>query len=100
MKLFIITIKMLALQAHDPKNKKLGYCRAKTALCSDSTGEHHSFLVRGESVEQIINTYKQNYDVTRVEEIDLIPYEWEEIVSFTSAEKDAKDLLNSLAPAT
>lgn len=66
--LYIVTIRLGKDPVHDPKRKLTGMCRAGDERCTDSTGEHHSFLVDSEvSLDEVRDTYAKTYHVTRVE---------------------------------
>jgi len=57
---------------HDPKNKVTGECPVSGEPCTDVTGEHHSFICRGDDLstaESVRDTYKGIYHVTRVEKV-------------------------------
>ena len=71
--LAIVTIKLPKLEIHNIQNKKMGYCRLHHSLCTDATGEHHSFLTAASvGLEKIKMFYEdQGYHVTRVEEVIL-----------------------------
>jgi len=65
--LFVVTVKLAKNPAHNPRDKQQGECPCAT-LCTDTTGEHHSFLMYGPSVEQVTTSAKVVYGhVTRVE---------------------------------
>jgi hypothetical protein len=70
---FIVTIKLPRNPHHNPKNKITGGCPFSpdgSIECTDTTGEHHSKLVEGLSVEEVTSRYTQGgYHVTRVEEV-------------------------------
>lgn len=66
---FIVTVKDPKNPDHDPQNKKTGACKWST-VCTDVTGEHHSFLADAESAQKILDQYKRNgIHVTRVEAV-------------------------------
>ena len=68
MKQFIVTVKLPKNPEHDPHNKKTGTCKFSD-LCTDVTGEHHSFLYEGDSVEWVRRHWtSKGTHVTRVEE--------------------------------
>jgi|ERR1019366_10435941 hypothetical protein len=70
---YIITIKLPKNKAHNPKNKITGGCPFSpdgSIECTDTTGEHHSKLVEGYSVDEVTQRYVDDgYHVTRVEEV-------------------------------
>lgn len=63
--LYIVTIKLRKNKEHDPRNKKTNHC-VSNPVCTDSTGEHHSFLVNASSIPQIENYY-EGVHITRIE---------------------------------
>lgn len=66
---FIVTVKDLKNPDHDPMNKKTGPCKWSD-LCTDVTGEHHSFLATADSADQILEQYRANeIHVTRIEAV-------------------------------
>ena len=66
----IVTIKLPKNPHHNPQQKKIGKCPANGKLCNDITGEHHSFLMEGENIGDIIKEVKKKFShVTRVEEV-------------------------------
>lgn len=70
---YIVTVRGAKNPAHDPRHGKLtGRCDF-SPVCTDVTGEHHSFLVCAPSAQ--IATAKVRtlgYHVTRVEEAQLL----------------------------
>lgn len=70
MKTFIVTIKLAKNPRHDPRNKLTGQC-AVSDHCTDVTGEHHSYLTTGESLEAVRESAKDGgwTHVTRIEEV-------------------------------
>lgn len=73
MTVFIVTIRLPKLPDHNPKHKITRLCRYGPGQCTDSMGEHHSFLHIGgdkDTVEKVRILYEEhhNYHVTRVEE--------------------------------
>lgn len=76
MKQFLVTIKIKKHPIHDPHNKVTGQCPItpwgvddSPKLCSDVTGEHHTLIREGESLEAIRETFGKHYHVTRIEEL-------------------------------
>ncbi len=67
----IITVKLEKNPKHNPHNKLIGNCPInKNELCTDITGEHHSYLEEGTNVEDIWKKAKEKYKhITRVEYI-------------------------------
>jgi len=45
----IVTVKLDKNPEHDPHNKKVGVCPCSNEVCTDVTGQHHSFLMEEES---------------------------------------------------
>ena len=70
----IVTIKITRNPKHDPHRKRVDWCplyEGKKVLCSDSTGEHHSYIETGNTMGDILNRAKGKYGhVTRVEVFD------------------------------
>lgn len=65
---FIVTIKMSKDPNHDPKNKITGECPSTGMECTDTTGEHHSFLHQAGSAEEIRTGLQAlGVHVTRIE---------------------------------
>lgn len=73
MKTYIVTIKLAKNSEHNPRDKKTGMCPLGTGICTDATGEHHSYFVTGESVEAVRQSVLDAgwTHVTRVEEVVL-----------------------------
>lgn len=44
---YVVTVRLPRNPAHDPRNKVTGDCPVNGAICTDVTGEHHSFVVEG-----------------------------------------------------
>lgn len=57
---------------HDPRNKKRGNCPIlKNKLCTDITGEHHSYLGEGKDEAEIRKMAQvKGFHVTRIEVIE------------------------------
>ncbi len=67
----IVTVKLPRNPEHDPRNKQVGPCPVTGKLCTDITGNHHSYLAIGESVEEITATAVNLHGhVTRVEVLE------------------------------
>lgn len=62
---YLVTIKLPRNPGHDPHNKKTGPCPASTE-CTDSTGEHHTFLLETDQLSMALARYSH---VTRVERV-------------------------------
>lgn len=78
--MFIVTVKLPKNPKHDPHNKVMGDCPvggiavgSGASMCSDVTGEHHSFLWAGDpdlTPLGVRDHWKTlGYHVTRVEEV-------------------------------
>jgi len=67
----IVTVKVSRPVRHDPFNKKTGPCPVNPEMiCTDVTGEHHSYIETGNSLEHIRNLARAKFGhVTRIEEI-------------------------------
>lgn len=63
MNIYIITVKLPKNPEHDPRNKQTDICQF-SPVCSDSTGEHHSFLG---TQETLVWLGKQSVHITRAE---------------------------------
>jgi len=69
----IVTVKLPRNLDHDPKNKKTGKCPLFTQYsgsftCTDITGQHHSYIEYGESLDDIRRKAKLKFGhVTRIE---------------------------------
>lgn len=50
---------------HNPQDKKTNHC-VSNPVCTDSTGEHHSFLVDANSIPAI-QDYFDGAHITRIE---------------------------------
>jgi hypothetical protein len=73
---FAVTVRMLGKNpSHDPRAKKTGPCPFSD-MCTDVTGEHHTFLVLGTSATDVRDRLTRRaeggaslgYRLTRVEE--------------------------------
>ena len=59
---------------HDPKNKKIGEC-VLSSYCTDVTGSHHSYVVKGYDIEHIRHQINKQFSpnwvgfkhITRIE---------------------------------
>lgn len=72
MKQFIVTVKYSRLPGHDPFNKVTARCPlSQNDTCTDVTGEHHSALWEGESIEAARQYFKDvtGLHITRIEEV-------------------------------
>jgi hypothetical protein len=67
---FIVTVKLPKNPAHDPQNKVTGPCKY-SPMCTDVTGEHHSYLEDSFPDEAAIREHlrEQNVHVTRIEAV-------------------------------
>lgn len=67
---WVVTVRRLTKDPnHDPKNKKTGECHW-SKHCTDVTGEHHSFTMRGteEMVRDAVGAMN-DWRLTRMERI-------------------------------
>lgn len=73
---YLVTVKLKKGIYHNPKSKLTGHCLFD-ALCTDVTGQHHTFVVVGSPEEflKIEEKIRAQFHVTRVEmcpvEIDI-----------------------------
>lgn len=66
--LYIVTIRVKHDMKHNPREKITGACpQLWGRICTDQTGEHHSFIIWGSSIEQVQERYK-HLRVTRIED--------------------------------
>ena len=63
---FIVTVKIERDLNHDPKNKQTGHCPI-SSLCTDVTGQHHSYIVQAKSPDEIREKLKADH-ITRIEQ--------------------------------
>lgn len=71
MKVFIVTVKLGKNPEHNPHDKKTAACPASQgpSICTDSTGEHHSFLCIDSSASEVAQRFKERgFHVARVED--------------------------------
>lgn len=68
---YLVTVKLPKRKDHDPHNKQSGVCPVSGHVCTNITGEHHSYMVVAESIEQATgNAHFDGYHhVTRVEQV-------------------------------
>lgn len=70
---FIVTIRLPKNPDHNPHSKKTGICPASGAICTDVTGEHHSYLLFADDIdaarEGAINHLKPGARITRIEAV-------------------------------
>jgi len=68
MNTYIVTYKhQIKNKEHDPKNKVTNKCTASN-VCTDSTGEHHSFLAEGITTLELKERLTQaGMHITRIE---------------------------------
>ena len=68
----IVTIKLKKNKDHNPHNKKTGYCPITHEVCTDITGEHHSYIETGSSKKHIeLKVRKKWRHITRIEIIKI-----------------------------
>lgn len=66
--LYIVTVRRAKNPAHNPRAKVTGECPEGGERCTDTTGEHHSFLVDSLlSLEEVRKNFETDHHVTRVE---------------------------------
>ena len=68
----IVTVRFPRNPKHNPINKRTGKCplfsHDITQLCTDITGEHHSYIQKGESLEDIRKRAEEKFNhITRIE---------------------------------
>jgi hypothetical protein len=51
--LYIVTIRLPKNPNHDPRDKKSDICPSGSGICTDVTGEHHSYLMMGNDVATV-----------------------------------------------
>jgi len=77
----IVTVKLPKNPKHNPRNKVSGECPLSKQLgvsiyCTDTTGEHHSYIEEGKTIQEIEDKAKRMFGhVTRIEimeEIELL----------------------------
>ena len=74
---YLVTVKLARNPEHDPHNKITGKCPVdpwgwgmdKDRICTDVTGQHHTFLAEGASVDDVYQMYARRHLITRIEEI-------------------------------
>lgn len=66
---YIVTVKLPRDKTHDPKNKKTGKC-AISPMCTDVTGQHHSFLttLSPDKIHAMLDG-EEGMSLTRIEEV-------------------------------
>jgi hypothetical protein len=77
MRQYVVTVKLKKNPNHDPHNKVAGLCPLAEILhqvgeCSDSTGEHHTFLYEDadHTTAEMVHRYLSGqFHITRVEEV-------------------------------
>jgi len=75
--LYLVTVKIHKNPEHNPRNKRFGPCPVNGEPCTDTTGEHHTILVRSaDGVDLVTKKARQKYGhVTRVESVpEAIPF--------------------------
>ena len=65
---YLVTIKLPRNPDHNPRDKKTGPCPTSTE-CTDSTGEHHTFLLETDRLFMALARYEH---VTRVERVVMV----------------------------
>ena len=70
-KRILVTVKLPRNPNHDPHNKKSGPCPVSGLPCTDVTGQHHTYLAEGSSIDAIVNEAKRKWvHITRLEEFE------------------------------
>jgi hypothetical protein len=73
MMMYVVTVKLPKNPAHNPRDKKTGVCPVVGGICTDQTGEHHSYLdttsVSPEEAERRCKEVLGFDHVTRIEEV-------------------------------
>jgi len=75
--LYLVTVKTHKNPEHNSRNKRFGACPVNGEPCTDTTGEHHTILVRSaKGGDYVTKAARQKYGhVTRVESVpDAIPF--------------------------
>jgi len=67
----IVTVKLTRNIHHDPTHKVKGECPLTGNVCTDITGQHHSYIEEGPNLEYIILKAMGKYShITRIEIIE------------------------------
>jgi hypothetical protein len=72
---YIVTVKLPRNPAHNPRAKVSGECPEGGAVCTDTTGEHHSVVVLATSLENavaLLHETRPHLHITRVETAVMI----------------------------
>lgn len=70
--MYIVTIKLDKNPNHDPRNKRTGPCPVNGEICTDMTGEHHTILMKGTSIEDVKDYFSGlGVHVTRIERTEI-----------------------------
>lgn len=65
---YIVTVKEPRNPAHNPQKKVTGNCPVNAQLCTDVTGEHHSFAVKAYDEQHAMDIARTiSPHVTRIE---------------------------------
>ena len=71
--MYIVTVKLPKNPAHNPREKKTGVCPVNTGICTDVTGEHHSYLdtssISMDDAERRAKEVLEWGHITRIEEV-------------------------------
>jgi len=66
----IVTVKLPKNPDHDPTHKCVGICPVSSKLCTDITGQHHSYVEEGDNLADIEKKAARKYNhITRLEAI-------------------------------
>jgi len=67
----IVTVKLPWNPQHNPHRKVIGLCPVSKAICTDVTGQHHSYIESGKNLEAIKQKAKEKYEhITRIEVVE------------------------------
>jgi len=72
MPFYLVTVKLPKNSNHDPHNKVTGLCPLSGSdgkVCTDVTGEHHTFMVSAKDIEDAKEVASKYKHITRIEEI-------------------------------
>ncbi len=64
----IVTVKIAKRPDHDPTFKLTGVCPVTRDICTDITGQHHSFIAEGQDIPTLRHELEmKKWHVTRIE---------------------------------
>jgi len=71
MNIYLVTIRLPKNPAHDPRNKVTGACPANNGLCTDVTGEHHTYMMMASTIDEVRTAAEKRLSpgahITRIE---------------------------------